>query len=82
MVVLLCLLAAQFVLGMTVNFYAQIPQALPGVRGNFDTRLGSAAWWGLLHGPPEVKLHVAVGLAIGACAITLAVLAVRSRKQS
>jgi hypothetical protein len=82
MVVLLCLLAAQFVLGMTANLYAQIPPTLTGVRGNLDTRLGSAARWALLHGPPEIKLHVAVGLAIGACAITLAVLAVRSRKQS
>lgn len=79
MVALLCLLAAQFVLGMTANFYAQIPRALPGVHGNFDSRLGSAARWALLHGPPEIKLHVAVGLTIGACAITLAVLAIRSR---
>jgi hypothetical protein len=81
-VVLLCLLAAQFVLGMTANFYARVPQTLPGVRGNFDTRLGLAARWALLHGPPEVKLHVAVGLAIGACAITLAILAVRSGERS
>ena len=57
-VVLLCLLAAQFVVGMTANFYARIPPTLPGVRGNFDARLGSAARWALLHGPPEVKLHV------------------------
>src|SRR5215472_8076409 len=67
---------------MTANFYAQIPHALPGVRGNLDTRLGSAARWALLHGPPEIKLHVAVGLMIGACAITLAVLAIRSRDWS
>ena len=38
-VVLLCLLAAQFVLGMTANIYARIPPALPGMRGNFDARL-------------------------------------------
>jgi hypothetical protein len=79
MVALLCLLAVQFVLGMTANFYAQIPHALPGVGGNFDTRVGSAARWALLHGPPEIKLHVAVGLTIGACASTLAALAIRSR---
>lgn len=81
-VVLLCLLAAQFMLGMTANLYARIPQTLPGVRGNFDTRVGGAARWALLHGPPEIKLHVAVGLAIGICAITLAILAVRARKLS
>jgi hypothetical protein len=81
-ITLLCLLAAQFLLGMTANFYARIPRALPGVRGNVDTRLGLAARWALLHGPPEVKFHVAVGLAIGACAITAAVLAIRSRQRS
>jgi hypothetical protein len=42
MVVLLCLLAAQFVLGMTANFCAQIPTPSRGA-GNFGTRLGSAA---------------------------------------
>jgi hypothetical protein len=52
------------------------------VRGNFDARLGSAARWALLHGPHEVKLHVAVGLAIGVSAIALAVLPVRSGKRS
>jgi hypothetical protein len=80
--VLLCLLTAQFVLGMTASFYARIPPTVPGVRGNFDARLGSAARWALLHGPPEVKLHVTVGLAIGVSAIALAVLAVRSGKRS
>ena len=33
MVVLLCLLAAQLVLGMTANFYARVPTTLTGVRG-------------------------------------------------
>lgn len=79
---LLCLLAAQFLLGMTANFYARVPQALPRVRGNVGTRLGLAARWALLHGPLEVRFHVAVGLAIRACAIAAAVLAIRSRQRS
>jgi hypothetical protein len=65
-IALLCLLAAQFLIGMTANLYARIPPALPQVRGNLDTRLGLAARWALLHGPLEIKLHVALGLAIGA----------------
>ena len=53
MVVLLCLLAAQLVLGMTANFYARVPTTLTGVRGTStpawatprlrDT--GTAAYW-------------------------------------
>jgi hypothetical protein len=79
--VLLALLAAQFLAGMITNLYAPIPPAVPGLRGNFDVRLGGAARWALLHGPPELKIHVAVGLAIGACAIALAVLALRARQR-
>jgi hypothetical protein len=78
---LLSLLAAQFLVGMTANLYAPIPRDLPGVRGNFDSRLGSAARWALLHGPPEIKLHVVAGLAIGGCAIILAGAAIRSRNR-
>ena len=72
------LLATQFLLGMTTNFYAQIPHTLPQAHANFDTRLGAAANWGLLHGPIELQIHVAIGLLIGACALILAALAIRS----
>jgi len=74
------LLASQFLLGMATNLYARLPPAVPGLHGNLDTRLGAAARWALLHGPLELKIHVIVGLSIGACAITLVVLAFRSRQ--
>ena len=70
-VVLVVLLAGQFLVGMFTNLYAPIPPAIPGLRGNLDNRLGAAARWALLHGPPELKIHVASGLAIGVCAIAL-----------
>ena len=47
---------------------------MPGLHGNLDARLGAAARGALLHGPPELEIHVAAGLAIGAGAISLAVL--------
>ena len=78
--VLVGLLASQFLLGMVTNLYARLPAALPGLHGSLDTRLGHAARWALLHGPPVLKIHVIVGLAIGGCAITLAALAVRARQ--
>lgn len=78
--VLLALLAAQFLLGITSNFYAQLPQRVPGVHGNFDRRLGAAARWALLHGPPELQAHVALGITIGVGALALTVLSLRSRE--
>lgn len=79
--VLVGLLAAQFLLGMITNLYAPIPPAVPGLHGNLDARLGAAARWALLHGPPELKIHVVVGLATGGCAIAPAVLALRTRQR-
>ncbi len=78
---ILFLLAVQFLLGMVSNFYVDLPRTIPGVHGNFDNRLGAAARWALLHGPPELQAHVAVGLAFGACAIALTALSVRARRR-
>jgi hypothetical protein len=79
--VLLALLAGQFLLGMVSNFYAQLPGSVPGVRGNFDNRLGASARWALLHGPPELQAHVALGLSLGLGAIALAAGALRVRER-
>jgi hypothetical protein len=79
--VLLALLAAQFLLGMITNLYAPIHPAVPGLHGNLGARLGAAARRALLHSPPELKIHVAAGLAIGAGAISLAVLSLRARQR-
>lgn len=76
---LLGLLAAQFLLGMVSNFYAQLPQRVPGARGDFDNRLGAAARWALLHGPPELQAHVALGITLGIGAIALTALSLRVR---
>lgn len=75
------LLCGQFLLGMVSNFYAQLPKDVPGVHGNFDSKLGAAARWALLHGPVELKAHVAVGLTLGVGAIVLGVLSLRVRER-
>jgi hypothetical protein len=79
--VLLALFAGQFLLGMVSNFYANPPVSVPGVRGNFDNRLGAAARWALLHGPPELQAHVVLGLSLGLGAIALAIGALRVRER-
>jgi hypothetical protein len=78
---ILVLLNVQFLLGMTSNFYAELPRTVPGTHGNFDSRLGAAARWALLHGPPELQAHVAVGLLLGACAAALTALSLRARSR-
>jgi hypothetical protein len=78
---LVTLLASQFLLGMVSNLYARIPARVPGTRGSFDNRLGAAARWALLNGPSEIQAHVAVGLVVGACAITLAGFSLRIRER-
>lgn len=75
------LLCGEFLLGMVSNFYAQLPRDVPGVHGNFDSELGAAARWALLHGPAELQAHVAVGLTTGVGAIVLAVLSLRVRER-
>lgn len=80
-VVILVLLAGQFLVGMTSNFYAKIPQRVPGVHGGFDYRLGAAARWALLHRPPELQAHVALGLSIGVCAIVLTAASAHARSR-
>jgi hypothetical protein len=75
------LLCGQFLLGMVSNFYAQLPKDVPGVHGNFDSKLGAAARWALLHGPSELQAHVAFGLAIGVSTIVLAGLSLRVRER-
>jgi hypothetical protein len=65
---------------MVSNFYARVPVSVPGVRGNLDHRLGAAVRWALLHGPPEVQVHVVLGLSLGLGAIVLAVDALRVRE--
>jgi hypothetical protein len=73
------MLAAQFVLGMLSNFYANIPTRLPGEHGGLDNRLGTAARWALLHGPVEVQVHVALGLLLGVAGIALTGMSIRLR---
>jgi hypothetical protein len=74
----LILLAAQFVLGMTVNLYVRIPAVHPGsVRPGSDyfSGLARAVPWALASGPLPLRLHVMLGLVTLAVAIVVVVAA-------
>ncbi|HEY5989367.1 MAG TPA: hypothetical protein VIV12_23745 [Streptosporangiaceae bacterium] len=79
MVALLRLLAAQFVLGMTANLYAQIPHAPPGSTGQLRHPPGQRRTVGAPSRPTRDQAPRRGGTDDRACAITLSVLAIRSR---
>jgi len=78
----LALLGAEFVLGMVVNLYAQIPSRHPGSSGdNYFVRAAQSVLWALTHGPVALVLHTAVGLALVASAVVLCARAIRARQR-
>jgi hypothetical protein len=77
----LILLAAEFLAGMTLNLYTRLPASHPGsVRRGSDyfTDLGRAEDWVFAGGPAALRVHVVLGLLIGAVAVALVVAAARA----
>lgn len=59
------LLLAQFLLGMVVNLYVNIPKNHPGAGAhNFFAGIASAIGWVIPDGPAWLAAHVAFGLAL------------------
>jgi hypothetical protein len=64
-VLILSLLAFQFVVGMAVNLYYQIPKAHPGINAtDYLTGVDKVVQWSLTRGALTLKLHVWSGLAL------------------
>lgn len=80
--VTLLLLAAEFLIGMVVNLYVQIPSAHPGA-GAADYFLGvvQGVVWALGHATWALVLHVTLGLLLGLASTFLIGLAVAARKR-
>jgi hypothetical protein len=79
----LLLLAAQFLDGMIVNLYVQIPSVHPGAgTSNYFLGVVQGVVWALGHGNWALVVHVALGLLLALASFLLIVLAVVSRKRA
>lgn len=73
-------LALQFLLGMLVNLFVQIPAAHPGADGSYFAGVPRVVAWALAAGGAALRLHVALGIAVFIWAIVLLILAIGARR--
>jgi hypothetical protein len=79
--ILLILLAAQFLIGMLVNLFVQVPTAHPGANAsNYFVGVAQDVAWALFNTQWELLIHVVVGLLLFILSIVLLVLAIISRR--
>ncbi len=72
------LLLAQYLLGMVVNLYADLPARHPGAgAGDFFSGAAVGLAWLISNGPAWVSAHAALGMALAAFALAAVVLAWR-----
>ncbi len=77
MVLLLC----QFALGIVTNLYVTIPAHHSGSHpSNYLSGSVHSVGWAIAHGAAGLAAHVALGLALGACALLVAGYAIISRQ--
>lgn len=76
--VALLLLSVEFVLGMLVNLFVEIPSPLPGTAGGI---LQALVWSLAQTSMPSLWLHVALGLALLLIGIALLVLSIAARQR-
>jgi len=78
----LLLLAAQFLIGMVVNLYVQIPSVHPGTRtSNYFQGVGQGVVWVLGQGSLSLVVHAALGLILALISIFLIGFAIAARKR-
>ncbi|HVB60545.1 MAG TPA: hypothetical protein VNE61_05050 [Ktedonobacteraceae bacterium] len=79
----LLLLAAQFLIGMTVNLFVVVPSAHPGAYpSNYFVGVVQGVIWALGHGPQWLLFHVIVGLLLFLGSLILIVLAIAARRRA
>src|SRR5947209_15333799 len=79
--IILILLAAQFLIGMLVNLYVQVPSVHPGANApEYFTGVAQGVAWALFNAQWQLLIHVAVGLLLFVLSIVLLVLAIIARR--
>jgi hypothetical protein len=77
--ILVLLLLAQFLLGMAVNLFVDIPKNHPGANpSEYFSGVVQSVTWSITVGPPLLLLHASFGLVIVFISFVLVVVAIRS----
>ncbi len=80
--IILLLLAAQFLIGMLVNFFVVVPASHPGTNApDYFSGVVTGVLWVLGHGTLSLWLHAIVGLALFLASLILLGLAIASRRR-
>jgi len=81
--IILLLLAAQFLIGMTVNLFVVVPSSHPGASAsNYFGGVVQGVIWALGHGPQWLLFHVITGLLLFLGALLLLGLAIAARRRA
>ena len=82
-ILMLLLLAVQFLLGMVVNLFVQVPSVHPGVgASNYFQGVVQGVAWALVHAPLGLLVHVLEGLLLFLTSLILIGFAIASRRRA
>ncbi len=80
-ILMLLLLAVQFLLGMVVNLFVQVPSVHPGIgASNYFQGVVQGVAWALVHAPLGLLVHVVAGLLLFLTSLILIGFAIASRR--
>ena len=81
--IILVLLAAQFLVGVLVNLYVQVPAVHPGANApEYFSGVVLGVAWALLHAPLWLQLHAIVGLLLFIASVLLIGFAIAARRRA
>ena len=81
--IILVLLAAQFLVGMLVNLFVQVPAVHPGANApEYFSGVVLGVAWALLHAPLWLQLHAIVGLLLFIASLLLIGFAIAARRRA
>lgn len=79
----LLLLAIQFLIGMLVNLYVQVPSAHPGANApEYFSGVAQGVAWALVQAPLALLFHTIVGLLLFLASLVLIGLAIAARSRA
>jgi hypothetical protein len=80
--ILLGFFALQFVAGMVLNFFVELPETHPGTTGDYLTQVTQSVGWALSGaGGPALTIHVYLGLSLFIGALVLFIRSLRAHSK-